>query len=159
MNLKNKERAIFNYIKAMKILREEQILLNKKDFTGQIGEWLVEQIYEGKRSNNGIQKGWDILIGNLKIQVKTHSKAISNKAKFTQLNLDTCTEADEIIIIVFTEDYKLRAFYKFPICIAIKHSKVRGKKRPKTEINWSSLEEFRIEPSKLPKQEIIGLFS
>jgi hypothetical protein len=55
-------------------LRDEGVLLNKKDFTCQIGEWLAETIFDGKRATNGIQKGWDVEIKGKFIQVKAHAK-------------------------------------------------------------------------------------
>ena len=158
MNIKSKADGIRTFLNAMKVLRDENILINKKDFTGQIGEWLVEQIYDGKRSTNGIQKGWDVEIGDKKIQVKTHSKADTNRAKFTVINKETCEGIDEVIIIVFSQDYKLKEFYRLPWSIASSFTKLRGRKKPKDELSWRLLNEFRINIKDLPNQEIVSLF-
>lgn len=71
--------AIHNYFNALEALYENGILLNKKDFTGQLGEWFVETIYDGERAKSGNEKGWDIKVADKYIQVKTHSKAKGNK--------------------------------------------------------------------------------
>ena len=49
-----------NYFDALRALKNAEITSNKKDFTCQIGEWLVSEIYEGTRAFSGIQKDWDI---------------------------------------------------------------------------------------------------
>jgi hypothetical protein len=55
---------IKKYIKVLAALRKEGILTDKKDFTCQIGEWLVEQLYNGKRAPTTNQKGWDVKVGS-----------------------------------------------------------------------------------------------
>lgn len=45
-------------------MRQLNIAPKSKDFTTKLGEWLVEQNYEGKRAKSGIQKYWDVLFGN-----------------------------------------------------------------------------------------------
>ncbi len=62
--LESKSIAFDAFFKSMKVLRDEGILINKKDFTCQIGEWVVEMLYEGKRATSGIQKGWDVDVAN-----------------------------------------------------------------------------------------------
>ena len=157
-NLKSQAQALGNFFEAMKILREEEILINKKDLTGQIGEWLVEMLYEGKRATSGIQKGWDVDVKGKHIQVKAHAKAETNNARFSAVDKDSTERIDELIIVVFTFDYKLKAFYKVPWESAVPHIKLRGKKSPRNEINWSSIKNFKIEKEDLPHQEIVTLF-
>lgn len=142
----------------MKKLRDEKILINKKDFTCQIGEWLVEILYNGKRATSGIQKGWDVDISGKHIQVKAHAKAEGNKNRWSAVEKETTETIDELIIVVFTFDYKLKEFYKAPWLKAIPHIKLRGKKKPRYEINWNAIKEFKIELNTLPSQDIISLF-
>jgi hypothetical protein len=142
----------------MKALRDEGILINKKDFTCQIGEWLVEMLYDGKRATSGIQKGWDVDVKGKHIQVKAHAKAETNPAKFSAVDKDSTERIDELIIVIFSFDYKLKAFYKVPWEIAYPKIKLRGKKNPRNEITWSSLKEYKIEKEDLPQQEIVSLF-
>lgn len=65
--------AFQNYFKALNELKSLCVTKNKKDFTSQLGEWLVETLYDGKRSENGIEKYWDIECYLGKVQVKTHA--------------------------------------------------------------------------------------
>ena len=158
MSIETKSKALDSFFQAMKALRDEEILINKKDFTCQIGEWLVEMLYDGKRATSGIQKGWDIDVKGKHIQVKAHAKAETNNAKFSAVDKNSTERIDELIIIVFTFDYKLKEFYKAPWNFALPHIKLRGKKTPRNEINWSSIKDYKIEKDKLPHQEFVSLF-
>ena len=131
MSIETKSKALDSFFQAMKALRDEEILINKKDFTCQIGEWLVEMLYDGKRATSGIQKGWDIDVKGKHIQVKAHAKAETNNAKFSAVDKNSTERIDELIIIVFTFDYKLKEFYKAPWNFALPHIKLRGKKTPR----------------------------
>ena len=150
--------ALKLFLEAMKTLRDEEILINKKDFTCQIGEWLVEMLYGGKRATSGIQKGWDVDVKGKHIQVKAHAKAETNSAKFSAVDKDSTEIIDELIIVVFTFYYKLKAFYKVPWKEALPHIKLRGIQKPRNEINWSAIKNFKIEKENLPHQEIVSLF-
>ncbi len=153
------KQALNIFFGALKSLHDEKILINKKDFTCQIGEWLVETIYDGKRSKNGIQKGWDVEVCGKYIQVKAHSKAETNKKnRFSALKKYSDVQIDELIIIEFTFDYKLNEFYIVPWSEATKHIVVRGKKNPRSEINWSSLQDYKVDIKTLPRQDIISIF-
>jgi len=158
MSIETKSKALDSFFQAMKALRDEGILINKKDFTCQIGEWLVEMLYDGKRATSGIQKGWDVDVKGKHIQVKAHAKAETNPAKFSAVDKDSTERIDELIIVIFSFDYKLKAFYKVPWEIAYPKIKLRGKKNPRNEITWSSLKEYKIEKEDLPQQEIVSLF-
>ncbi|OJX49436.1 MAG: hypothetical protein BGO88_14415 [Flavobacterium sp. 38-13] len=159
LEVKNKIIALENFFKSMKALRDEKILINKKDFTCQIGEWLVEVLYNGKRAQNGIQKGWDVQVNNKYIQVKTHAKASNNTNRWSAIEKESSEKIDELIIIIFSPDYKLKEFYKVPWEEAILHINLRGKQKPRHEINWSSIKQFQIQNNELPNQELISFLS
>ena len=67
--------ALNEYFKALNNLKRNKVILNSKDFTGQLGEWVASIIYNGHRSENGIQKGWDIQSEGKYYQVKTSAKS------------------------------------------------------------------------------------
>src|ERR1035437_4226411 len=94
--------AIENYIKALQELHNLSVLKSKHDFTGQIGEWLVETIYDGKRADSSIQKGWDIDVNGFHIQVKAHAKAVGNDNRWSAVDRNEIEKIDELIIIEFT---------------------------------------------------------
>ncbi len=156
--LESKAFALDNFFKAIKILRNEGILINKKDFTCQIGEWLVEMLCDGKRATSGIQKGWDVDVNGKHIQVKAHAKAEGNKNRWSAVDKDSTERIDELIIVVFTFDYKLKEFFRVPWLDALPHINSRGKKNPRFEINWNAIKEFKIDLKTLPSQDIISLF-
>jgi hypothetical protein len=156
--MENKIKAIKSYLETLQKLYEENILINRHSFTTQIGEWLVETIYDGERAKSGIQAGWDVKANGRFIQVKTHSKAKGNDSNFTAISKESTTHIDELIIINFSPDYKIREFYQVPWNEAIKHIKHSGKKNPREELNWSQIKGYKIEIDKLPKQEIVSLF-
>lgn len=156
--LENKAKALRNFLNAMKTLREEGVLVNKKDFTCQIGEWLVETVYGGKRAASGIQKGWDIKVKGKNIQVKSHAKKEGNNNRWSRVEKDSTERIDELVIVVFTHDYKLKDFYNVPWKKALPLIKMRGKKTKKPEINWSSIEMYKVNIESLPHQEIVALF-
>ncbi|MDD3876660.1 MAG: hypothetical protein PHT69_08570 [Bacteroidales bacterium] len=150
--------ALKAYFDALKELYEEGILINKKDFTGQIGEWIVSSIYNGERAKSGVQKGWDVVVNGKYIQVKSHAKALKNSVKWSAIEINSTEIIDELIIIIFSHDYKIRTFYKLPWKDALKHIEQRGKKKIKNIIKWEKLKKFEVEINRLPKKEIISLF-
>lgn len=154
----SKENALKGFFQSLNQLRDEGILVNKKDFTCQIGEWLVETIYEGSRAKSGIQEGWDVDVNGRHIQVKAHAKADGNNNRWSAVNNTTVERVDELIIIIFTFDYKLKEFFKVPWEEAVSHIHLRGKKTPRPEINWSSIKNYKKDLSALPRQDIIQLF-
>ncbi len=149
---------IRKYVEVLAALREDGILTDKKDFTCQIGEWLVEQLYNGKRAASTIQKGWDIKVGDEFWQVKTHSKNEGNSSRFTAIKSDPGIQVDVLIIIVFTYDYKLKEFYKVPWAVAQKLIERRGGLVQKEVLRWKEIEKYRVDTGELPRQEVVGLF-
>ena len=156
--MKNQElkTAIHDYFKSFNRLKEIGVVTNKKDFTSQIGEWLVQEVYGGKRAKSGIQKYWDIDTNIGKIQVKTHSKAETTKARWSAIKYDVDAEVDFVVIVVFSQDYQLKEFYQVPwkICLdLIRRNKARD------VLMWDHVKNFEVELSQLPKPEIISIFT
>ncbi|GEM_PF-1172999 len=156
ISVKNVSAALLDYFEAVKVLRNQNILINKHSFTNQIGEWLVETIFGGKRAANG-QKGWDVNVNGKHIQVKTHSKAETNKSRFSAVNKCDSEQIDELIIIVFSAEYKIKNFFIIPWEIACPLIRERTTKN-KLELNWSAVKEYEVSIDSLPKQEIVSLF-
>jgi hypothetical protein len=144
------------HFQSLQRLRAEGVLVNSKDFTCQIGEWLVAELYGGKRAKTN-QRDWDVEVNGKKIQVKTHAKAATNPAQFSGVRISELNAVDELIIIVFSEDYRLRNFYKVPWEVARKKIQLRTKTL-KPELRWSEIKSYRQDISKLPRQDIVHLF-
>jgi len=154
----NEKKAIENYITSLQELHELGILKSKHDFTSQIGEWLIETIYDGKRAVSSIQKGWDIDVNGYHIQVKAHAKSEGNNNRWSAVDRNETDKIDELIIIEFTPYYKILKFYKVPWAEAIKHIKSRNIQSPRFELSWSNIESYNVNLDDLPKQNVISIF-
>lgn len=155
-NYNKTEILLTNYFKALNALKQAGITLNKKDFTSQLGEWLISEIYDGTRAKSNIQKYWDVKVGSKKIQVKTHAKASKTKARWSRIKYDVDAEIDELVIVVFSEEYKLKEFYVVPWIDALKII-VRSEKIGKDVIYWNHLSDYKLDLKKLPNQNLISL--
>lgn len=94
------------------------------------------------------------MTGGKRIQVKTHAKAVTTTARFTPLKCNHESQIDELVIVVFTEDYRLKEFYKVPWQDALKL--IREEKR-KQVIYWNHIQSFLIAIDDLPNQVVIDL--
>jgi hypothetical protein len=137
-------------------LQEIGITTNKKDFTSQIGEWLAEKVFNGKRAESGIQKYWDIDSEIGKIQVKTHSKSKTTKARWSAIKYDVDAEVDFVVIVVFSEDYQLTEFYQVPWKDCLK---LIRRNKDRDVLMWDHIIHFKIEIKNIPNQEIISIFT
>lgn len=149
------ENALTNYFQALKELRNQGVLLNSKDFTSQLGEWIAEEYFDGKRSENGIQKHWDINSSIGKIQVKTHAKGDNTTARWSNLKKIETTEIDFVVIIVFTKNYQLKEFYNAPWNVV--YEKIR-QHRDADRIFWDDLIDYKIDINELKKHPIFKNF-
>ena len=147
--------SLEKHLSSLKELNELNVVTNKKDFTSQIGEWLVAELYNGKRATSGIQKDWDIETEFGYIQVKSHSKSITTSARWSPIKYNINAQINELIIVVFTPDYKLKEFYKVPWKMALSLIK---RQKHRDVINWDHLTDYRIEINQIPKQELVELF-
>jgi hypothetical protein len=139
-----KKQSIINFLLCLRKLNELKIFNNKRDFTSQLGEWIIAEMYNAELAESGNQKHWDMKAVNCKIQVKAHSKAKTSKRANTYFNYDENAEFDIFIIIIFTDDYKIKTIYELPKDEAL-ILKTTNTKDP--VITWS----------KIPKQCIVDL--
>jgi hypothetical protein len=147
--------AFRNYFNAITTLKELEVVKNQRDFTSNIGEWLVETLYDGKRSKIGNQKYWDVDTSIGKVQVKTHAKSSSTKARWSKIKNDQIADIDYVIIIVFNEHYELKEFYKIPWSECLNRFDLN---KGTDTIYWNKIKEFKHEIDTLPKPEIISMF-
>jgi hypothetical protein len=151
--------TLSNFFSALEKLKELGIILNAKDFTGQIGEWIASIVYDGNRSQNGIQRDWDFISNEKFYQVKSSAKSKSTTVKYSKVDYRDDAKIDFLIIIVFSENYELNSFYEIPWEIAKKKIKTTGKKVLENKINWSDVAEFKKNLEELKqKHEILAIF-
>lgn len=147
--------ALENYFKVLNRIKELGIAQNQKDFTSQVGEWLTEVIFNGKRAESGNQKYWDVETTQGKIQVKTHAKSKTTTARWSAIKFDIDADVNFVVIIVFSENYKLKEFYKVPWADCLN---LIRRNKDRDVLMWDHLVDFKIEINQLPKQEIISIF-
>lgn len=151
--------AINNYFSALEKLKELKIILNSKDFTGQIGEWLASIVYNGTRSDNGIQKDWDIISEGKYYQVKSSAKSKSTTARWSKIEYSDTAKIDFLIIIVFSEKYELLEFYEIPWEKAKPKIKITGKKKADSTINWRDVTDYKLDLQELKrKNDVLSVF-
>ncbi|MBK6834264.1 MAG: hypothetical protein IPG89_08335 [Bacteroidetes bacterium] len=128
--------AIQNFLSASRKLKELGIINNKRDFTSQLGEWLISEMYGATLADNGKQQDWDMQLDGKFIQVKTHSKANTTSRSETDFKYSDNAKIDVFIIVVFTEDYILKEIFEIPWKLAIQ-LKTKDTKTP--VITWSKI--------------------
>lgn len=147
--------TLANYLLALQELRNLGVLPNSKDFTSQLGEWIVEEIYQGKRAENGIQKYWDVDCSQGKIQVKTHAKGDKTKARWSNIKKIETKEIDHVVIIVFNKNYELQEFYNAPWAHVF--SNIREHKDA-DRIFWDNLKDYKIPINELKQHKSLEIF-
>jgi hypothetical protein len=151
-NYRDVRDALNQIVSAKQILRNLKVIRSER-FTGELGEWFVGEMYNALPAASTSQKGWDLMLGDRRIQVKTHAKGDGNNARWTELGKYTEEDFDELIIVVFTKEFSLKELYKVPVKDAISH--VKGKQRV---IGWNDISRFKIKLKNLPKQDLVKLF-
>jgi len=149
--------AFEKYFSALWKLKELGVSKNQRGITSELGEWLVEVVFDGKRAVSGIQKSWDVEVGNEKIQVKTHAKAENTTARWSPIIHDEKAETTSVIIIVFSPEYKLKEFYKIPWRDCIDNKLISSTKHGDV-LNWSKVKKYNVNIRELPKQDILSMF-
>lgn len=142
------------YLTSIENLKRLNVLSNRRDFTSQIGEWFISTLLNGKISENGIQKDWDIDINGLKIQVKSHSKSITTSARWSSLKYNSDAEIDYLAIIVFDESYKINELYFIKWSDAYNLIK---KQKHYNVLNWNDISKFKVDLNDI-ENEIVKFF-
>ena len=158
--MEERKKAILDYINALKELKKLRVLTNQKDFTGQIGEWVASIIYKGDLAKRGNQKGWDFISNNEKYQVKASAKSNSNKDSDYIEFIDYINEKtfDYLIIIPFTEEYKIKELYKIQYDDALEIIRVKSKSQSKN-LNFSWIKAYKEDLQEINKQhQILSVF-
>ena len=128
--------AIKDYLNALKRLKELNIITNKRDFTSQFGEWLIAEMYGATLATNGKQQYWDMTLDGTKIQVKSHSKAITTTRKDTDFKYSDDAEIDILIIVIFSDTYKIKEIFEIPFKVAIE---LKTKQTQEPVIKWNDI--------------------
>ena len=130
-------------------------VLRRAQHPTKVGEWIVEEIYQGKRAENGIQKYWDVDCSLGKIQVKTHAKGDKTSARWSNIKKIETKEIDHVVIIVFNKNYELQEFYNAPWAHVF--SNIRQHKDT-DRIFWDNLKDYKIPINELKQHKSLEIF-
>jgi hypothetical protein len=130
--------AVFaGFIDSYNRMKEQGILRNQKDITGQLGEWVASILFDAEIAANGINAYWDLEDAEgKKYQVKSHAKALTTSARWSKIEYAADAPIDFIIIVVFDPSYKLQELYKVPFEAALQLRTGRF------ILNWSQIIPF-----------------
>jgi hypothetical protein len=133
--------AVFSgFIDSYNRMKEQGILRNQKDITGQLGEWVASRLFDAEIATNGINAYWDLEDAEgTKYQVKSHAKALTTSARWSKIEYAADAPIDFIIIVVFDSSYKLLELYKIPFLDAL------NRRTAGYILNWSQVAQFRLE--------------
>ena len=129
-------------------------VIRSERLVGEMGEWLAESIFGGRRADSSSQKGFDIINNDRKVQVKTHAKGDDNNARWTEFKYEK-GDFDELIIIIMTKEYRLKEVYNIPEEVVFERINESKKQRV---VDWDAYPEYAIPLDKLPNQELVSLF-
>jgi hypothetical protein len=141
-------------VEAKRRLRELDVTRSER-LVGEMGEWLAESIFGGRRAESSSQKSYDIINNDRKVQVKTHAKGDGNNARWTEFKYQR-GEFNDFIIIVMTNGYRLKEVYHIPEEIVFERINEAKKQRV---VDWDAYPEYAIPLDELPNQELVSLFS
>lgn len=114
-------------------------VIRSRKYLPDFAEWLVAQLYSGKLAESKTQKYWDVKIKNNKVQVKAHSKAVSNSNRWTPIK--DINKFDILVIVVFTVNFKVRELYHIPT------QKLKPYLKPykkNYKVNWNEIKEWEV---------------
>ena len=131
--------ALDAIVRARRTLAELGVVRSQR-LIADFGEWFGCQLLGVELASSRTQAGWDIGTSNRRIQVKTHAKAATNRARRTTLNKDEL-DFDELLIIVLNEDYRIRSIYLIPHADVLRLAPLsRGKRL----LEWRRLESYSV---------------
>jgi hypothetical protein len=115
-------------------------IIRSQRMVADFGEWFASQLLSMSLCSNRTQQGWDLESSGKRIQVKTHAKALTNRARRTTLRKDAL-EFDELAVVVLTETYRVRAFYLVPREAVETLAPYKDGKRV---LSWNALKSFEL---------------
>ena len=105
--------ALRLYTSSFKLLKSLNVVKNQKDFTSQLGEYLISIYLGGERAESGIQADWDIVLPDgTKTQVKSHAKALTTTVEYSDARYNENSDFDLFHIVVFSPNYECMKVYE-----------------------------------------------
>ncbi len=137
---------------AIDELKRSGVIRSRK-FVSDFAEWLIAKMYGGSIAPSKTQKHWDVEVGGEKIQIKVHSKAIDNPNRWS--NVKSIEKFDTLMILVLTENFKVREFYRIP------SKQLKSYLRPygsDFKVNWDDITDWKISKKDIPGFDRFSVF-
>jgi len=128
-------------------------VIRSRKFVSDFAEWLVAKMYDGSIAPSKTQKHWDVKVGTEKIQIKSHSKAMDNPNRWSQVK--SIDKFDTLIILVLTENFKLQEFYRIP------SEQLKPYLKPHDsdyKVNWDDIKDWKISKKDIPEFSSFSIF-
>ncbi len=142
----NAVEAVKSLAYALKALRAAGVIRSRR-FTGDLGEWYVEQLYNVERATSQTQKAWDFRVPTSGewLQVKTQSLDPQNRWNYLESDPSLF---DRLIVVILTDTLTLCELYDVPVSTL--PSVLRVGKEGKPFYYWNDLAPWRVDPRTLP---------
>jgi len=85
-------------------------VVRSRKFASDYGEWLVSRIFGGSLAPSKTQKGWDVRVGDERIQVRTHSKAPDNPNRWSSVK-GKPDGFDSFVVVILDESFRVAELY------------------------------------------------
>lgn len=132
-------RSLSDLCSAQETLQRLGIIRSQR-LVADFGEWFAAQLLSMSLCTSRTQHGWDLEAPGKRVQVKTHAKAETNRARRTTLRKDVL-EFDDLAVIVLTSTYRVRAVYLVPREAVESLAPYKDGKRV---LVWSALKAFEL---------------
>src|SRR4051812_42320714 len=105
--------AVKNFSQSLQTLCAVGVIRSSR-YTGDLGEWYIEQLYQVPRATNQTQKGWDLRLpaSGERLQVKTQIYDRHNRWNYLETDL---AGFDRLILVSLTLTLTLRDLYDVPV--------------------------------------------
>ena len=134
--------AINDLLDSIKKL-EDLGVIRSKNWVSDYGEWLVKCLYSAEIAESRTQKGWDVKLNGIKVQIKTNFIPDSG-SKYSIFS--TKHIFDELIIIGLSNNLKIAKMYRISLTDLVPISIQNKKEKHKYRINWSELKSSSVNP-------------
>lgn len=124
---------------GMEKLRRLRVIRSQK-VVGDLGEWVVAQVFDGELATSKGNRNWDILAEGERIQVKAHAKAPDNSTRWTGFP-KAPRGYDAMVVVVFSPAFRVLELYKVPAEDVGRLLRTSGNK---LRLHWDDLGAWRV---------------
>lgn len=127
-------------------------VIRSRKWISDFGEWLVAETYEGSLAESKTQKGWDVKVEDRNIQVKTSFEPDDPANRWSFVS--DPKGFDALVLIVLTDAFKIREFYKVP---ATDLRPLLKEDKQGLRLNWNDIAKWKIRKVDIANYERLSL--